>query len=83
MTKDQELYIAEHICKQGDCHIWTGFRDWDNGEPIMLEFGKIYPVSRIVEAIVGEPLNLKKLKRKCDNKLCVNPDHYVVEAVND
>ena len=69
------LWVSDKITKQGDHHIWHG--RW-RGQPEAKINGKRQGIMpHIWYSHTGKPVNEDaKIYRTCDNKLCVNPDHY-------
>lgn len=71
--------ILNRIKKQKDCLIWTGGLH-PQGYPMARIDNKMYLVSRyMMEEHIGYKLKKQqRVKNRCGNKLCVNPEHYII-----
>lgn len=76
-----ELY--ENTRQEDDCLIWLGGCH-TQGYPMQRFQGKMVLVARLLKAWqMGEDLDSnRRVKRTCQNKKCVNPDHYFVAEPN-
>tara|TARA_B100001057_G_scaffold57748_1_gene51182 strand:- start:7921 stop:8340 length:420 start_codon:yes stop_codon:yes gene_type:complete len=71
--------IEDKIVKAKDCFIWTAGTH-AQGYPMMRDNGRMVLVSRyVMEKKLGYKLQKdQRVKNTCGNKLCVNPEHYIL-----
>jgi len=78
--------ISEFSDKENDCYIWRGGKH-EQGYAMMRYNGEMRTVHSVMaELKYGErPTKYTgtRATRTCGNKLCVNPDHIIIEKSSD
>lgn len=90
MTLKRPAYTLKEILEKterdGDCMIWQGGKH-RQGYAMMRQAGEMRTVhSVIAELKYGErptKYNGTRVTRTCGNKLCVNPDHIIIQKSSD
>jgi hypothetical protein len=70
--------------KRNGCWICVSHRPARNGKgvPQVMRDGKFMTVASYVYSLVHGPFE-GKIKHTCGNRLCINPDHVVLEETNE
>ena len=79
-SKVNFVYLPDGQLDYEACWLWTG-KPGLHGHGFIGIQGKKYPVHRLVYMLeIGTIPKGIRVKRKCKNKLCVNPDHLYLET---
>ena len=76
--------IYEYIKHEDGCHIWQGGTH-PQGYPLGRYQKRMQLIARVLlsDKLDEELVRSERIKRTCDNSLCVNPDHHFVSKPGD
>lgn len=70
----RKILQSHVVCKKSKCWNWTGMV-FKRDRRACIHIGKRHLAARVVFVLFKGPIGDKLVLHKCDNPLCVNPDH--------
>ena len=71
--------LEGRVREDGDCLVWTGSAS-DGRRPMIWIDGRSLGARRLVYTLVHGPIKQgRRIGVKCDNELCLNPEHLVAK----